>query len=389
MIKAQEIGLYLWLQKGSKLNMKILFVASVYRHLVSFHIPYIQYFQEQGYSVYAVGNGDEDKFILSELGITCIDIPFSRNPFSTDNYQAYKQLYDLFKGDKFQLVHVNTPVAAFLTRLAYRNLKSGPIVYTAHGFHFFEGSPLLNWAIYYPLEKIAAHWTDHLITMNQEDFRIGQRFLSKEKLSIVHGVGVEFTNESVNLDQLKQSLNLRDDVVVISCVGEMNKNKNQQYLLKNWATIKEQCPKVVLLLAGTGELEQQLKDYVNQHQLKDVHFLGYRNDVGQLLEVSHISTLLSYREGLPKSTIEAMYKGLPCIVTDTRGLRDLIRDGENGYVIPLDYDEKLVETFVKLIQSQSLREKFRRNSIQLVEPFLLENVLPEYKAIYQKLMDRW
>ncbi|KYG90283.1 glycosyl transferase family 1 [[Bacillus] sp. KCTC 13219] len=365
--------------------MKILFVASVYRHLVSFHIPYMQYFQKRGYKVYAIGIG-EDKEKLESLGIQCIDVCFSRNPFSLDNYKAYKQLQQIFSKYSFELVHVHTPIAAFLTRLVYRQKKAGSIAYTAHGFHFFKGASIVNWLLYYPLEKVAARWTDQLIVMNDEDYENAKKLIASDKIAYVHGVGVEFSNQQINRNTVRESLGLTEDALIISYIAELNKNKNHLYLLKNWQAIKEKCPKAVLLIIGTGTLEQQLRKYIREHQLKDIRFLGYRSDVEQLLQISQISVLLSYREGLPKSTMESMYTGVPCIVSNTRGLRDLVIDGENGFVIPLDDDTRLITVFTQLLQSEELRSIMGEKARMLVEPYKLKHVLPEYAEIYEKLL---
>lgn len=365
--------------------MKILFVATVYRHLVNFHIPYMQYFQNLGYKVYAISNVDEDREILMNLGIQCIDIPFSRNPFSLKNIVAYRELKVLFNKKQFELVHVNSPISALLTRWVYRRYNK-PIVYTAHGFHFFRGAPKQNWLIYYPLERIAARWTDHLFVMNSEDYSNAQKFIAADRLSLVHGVGVEFTNQPIDLSELKNSLNLSEEAVVVSYIAELNTNKNHHYLLKNWNAIKNECPETVLLIIGAGELNEELNEYVKVHQLEGVQFLGHRRDVECLLQLTHINTLLSYREGLPKSTMESMCKGIPNIVTDTRGLRDLIKDGYNGYVIPQNNDAILVDKFVQLIQSTELRIKMGDHAKEMVKPYLLENVLPEYSAVYKSLL---
>lgn len=374
------------MESETKRVMKVLFVASVYRHLVSFHIPYMQYFQKKGYEVYAIGNGDEDRAILEQHNITCIDISFSRKPFSLDNLKAYKDLQQLFKAQSFELVHVHTPVAAFLTRAAYKQYKSGPIIYTAHGFHFFKGASVVNWLLYYPLEKLAAKWTDHLITMNEEDFVSAQKLLPKEKVSVVHGVGVEFSNASYDLKKLTRELNIAPNTVIISYVAELNANKNQMYLLENWHEIKKRNSNAMLLIIGTGQLEKQYQQYVKNEQLQDTLFLGYRQDVATLLKISDIVALLSYREGLPKSTMEAMDMGLPNIVTNTRGLRDLIQHQKNGFIIPLNNGEVLIETFTKLIQDEFLRKSMGQCSKELVKPYLLKNVLPEYEAIYERLV---
>ncbi|WP_369382259.1 glycosyltransferase family 4 protein [Lysinibacillus fusiformis] len=368
--------------------MNILFVASVYRHITAFHIPYIQYFQKKGYTVYAAGTGDEDKKNLEKINVTCIDIPFSRSPLNSQNIAAYKQLQQLFLKEKFDLVHVHTPVAALLTRAAFRKNKHGKMVYTAHGFHFFSGAPMLNWLMYYPAEKLAAKWTDHLITINEEDFKNAQKLLPKEKISLVHGVGVEIAQHCLTDEEkqkLRATLNLNNDAIIIAYIAELNGNKNHQFLLRNWRKIKATTPQFELLIIGTGDKEQQLKTIVANEQLEGIHFLGYRRDVPALLQISDVVTLLSYREGLPKSIMEAMAESIPCIVANTRGLRDLVKSNDSGFVVNHSEDTELVKAFSALSE-KPLREKMGLRSKQLIEPFLLDNVIEEYTKIYSQLV---
>lgn len=371
------------------MNMKILFVASVYRHLTAFHLPYLNYFQSQGYEVWAAGTGREDKETLEKLNIKCVDIPFSRSPFSARNIESFKALKALFTTEKFDLVHVHTPVAALLTRIAFKNSQHGKIVYTAHGFHFFKGAPKKNWLIYFTAEKIAARWTDHLITINTEDYENAHKLLPTAKISNVHGVGVEIATESLTemeKHHFKQKLGLQHDSVVISYVAELNANKNHHFLLRNWEEIKRSNPAFQLLIIGTGEKETELKEYVVKKKLTGIHFVGYRRDVPKLLQITDIVTLLSHREGLPKSIMEAMTAGIPCVVTNTRGLRDLIKSTENGFVINHEDDKELVIAFHELKQKQ-LRVEMGHRAKQLVEPFLLDSVLEEYKKVYQELLN--
>ncbi|OCS87063.1 glycosyltransferase family 4 protein [Caryophanon latum] len=369
--------------------MKVLFVASVYRHLTAFHIPFMEYFQKEGYEVYAAGIGDEDKAILEAHNISCIDIPFSRSPFSSDNVKAYKQLKKLFKEMKFDLVHVHTPVAAFLTRAAFRKSDYGKILYTAHGFHFFKGAPLQNWLIYYPLERLAARWTDHLITINEEDYNNAKKFLPAHKVSLTHGVGVEPSKIELTEEEkreLKASLNLRKDSIVISYVAELNDNKNHIFLFNNWKEIKAVTPQYELLVIGTGEKEAELKRIVAERDLKDIHFLGFRRDVPKLLKITDIVCLLSLREGLPKSLIEAMLEGIPCIVSNIRGARDLINFNINGYVVDLNDAKGLKSSFLHVTSLVKNSEAIKANIMQS-EKYTLKNILKEYFLIYKRIMN--
>ena len=148
---------------------RALFVASVYGHLRAFHIPYVRLLQEWGYEVHCAAAPDSRKDELRRTGAVCWDIPFSRSPYSLRNVQAVRSLRALMRRHHFDLVHVHTPVAAFLGRWLARQTHQGAVLYTAHGFHFYRGAPLRNWLVYYTAEGLAARCTDGLIVINDED----------------------------------------------------------------------------------------------------------------------------------------------------------------------------------------------------------------------------
>lgn len=380
-------------EKGAVFQVKVLFIASVYRHLTAFHIPYINYFQSNGYEVYVAGAEDEfTKKELFELGCYCIDISFTRSPLKKDNIKAYRSLKRLFSVEHFELVHVHTPVAALLTRMAFRHSLKGKIIYTAHGFHFYKGAPLASWLIYYPLESLAARWTDSLITINFEDYERAKKMgFPKGAVHYVHGVGVQpsHLNESTeSKSSLKKALGISDDSVVLSYVAEFNQNKNHQFLLKSWKLIKDQSPTAVLLLIGDGDMRIDIEKFVLEKKLKDVKILGYRNDVDKILKVTDIVSLLSYREGLPKSIMEAMAASIPCVVTDTRGLRDLITNAENGFVVSHGDDAALIDSIVALMIDKGKRLTMGVKARRDVESYRLENVLQEYIAIYDDILGK-
>ena len=153
---------------------------------------------------------------------------------------------------------------------------------------------MLNWLIYYPSEYIAARWTDELITINEEDYKraltMGYR---KKAVHYVHGVGVKpIENRLSNLEKtaVKKSLGLPEDAFVISYIAEINKNKNHNYLLRNWNKIKEKIPKATLLVIGEGDLLPEIRLLLSNELMKDVYLLGYRNDVNDLLEITDVGT---------------------------------------------------------------------------------------------------
>lgn len=373
--------------------MKILFIASVYRHFKAFHIPYMKWFQANGFEVYAAANSEDqtERDYLDSLGVKCIDIHFERSPLSVKNLKALKQLKQLKEKLTFNIIHTHTPVASFLVRLAYANDNKTKVIYTAHGFHFYKGAPLLNWSTFFFAEKIASKWTNHIITINSEDYQNAHLLGYREnQISYVHGVGINSSIkliEPLTVSRLKKEFSIKDNQVVISCVAELNKNKNQIFLLKNWKKIKARCPNAKLLLIGTGKRYKYYFDYVQKNELDDVVFTGYRNDVLDILQISHIITLLSKREGLGKCLLEGMICKLPCIATNTRGPRDLINESINGYLIDLNDDDNLIKKFISLIKNTELRNEMGKESYNIAKSYFLENVVKEYDEIYNKYIE--
>ncbi|ATA61619.1 glycosyltransferase [Geobacillus stearothermophilus] len=326
------------------------------------------------------------------MGVICWDIPFSRSPYRLSNFKAVRELIKIFKTYYFDLIHVHTPVAAFLVRYTAKKCKQGSILYTAHGFHFYEGAPIQNWLIYYTAEKLARRWTDGLIVMNKEDYDNGKKlgFKENESLFFTHGVGVPFDQYSVSTDSsnyVRQQLNIADNDIVITCIAELIERKNHIYLLRNWKNILSCYSNVHCLIVGTGRREEDLKKYVEQNQLKNIHFLGFRRDIPEILSQSDIVTLLSFHEGLPRCIMEAMVSGKPLVVTNIRGSRDLVKHEVNGFVVDLEDDQSLVESFAKLINDKNLREQMGKASIREIQPYNLKHVLNEMKKIYSRFID--
>lgn len=114
--------------------------------------------------------------VCEQYGIKMVHIDFDRNPLSLNNIKAGKQLLALMEQEKYDIVHCNTPSGGMVGRLCAAKAKIPKVIYMAHGFHFWKGAPLKNWLCYYPVERFLAHFTDRLITINQEDFARAQKF---------------------------------------------------------------------------------------------------------------------------------------------------------------------------------------------------------------------
>ena len=260
---------------------KALVVASV-GGFIDFEKDNIRRLESLGYEVHvACAKTGWEKYLI-DIDEKIIDIPFSRRPFSKKNIDAFKAIRKLIAQEKYQVIHCHTPIAGMLTRLAARKYrKACNVLYTVHGFHFYKGAHVLNWLIYYPVEWICSWFTDVLITINTEDYIFAQNRLHAQKTEYVPGVGVDvesIRNKYVDTKKVKEALGVNDDEIVLLSVGEINRNKNHRVIIESLAKIGNR--KLNYYIAGVGDLSGELINLSEQLGVqKQVHFLGYQNDI--------------------------------------------------------------------------------------------------------------
>ncbi|WP_040194507.1 glycosyltransferase family 4 protein [Clostridium culturomicium] len=367
---------------------RILYVTTVSLTLNTFLIPHIRHLINHGFQVDIASNIDVplDK-TFEKMEIIHYKINFSRNPLHPKNIEAYREIKRLQEENNYDIVHVHTPVASFVTRMALRS-KSVKMIYTAHGFHFYDGAPLINWALYYPLEKLAARWTDTLVTINDEDMMRGKKFNLRNNGQVykMPGVGIKeesYEIENFNRNRYRKSLGLKKDDFAILVLAELNKNKNHMQIIKAIDELKEKCPRIKLICAGKGPKEKELKRVVKYMKLEEnVKFIGFRRDITQLLYCSDCVGLFSHREGLGKCLLEGMIAGKPIIATNTRGPKELIEDGANGFLVEVDDYKHLAEYLEKIYGDQEMQNRFGEKSKEKVKEFYLDKVLQEVINFY-------
>lgn len=370
---------------------KVLFVATVVKtHIMEFHIPYLKMFKEMGWETYVAAKNDYEN--LEDCNIPyCdyyIDIPFERSPFSVENIKAYRTLKNLINNEQFDIIHCHTPVGATLTRLASNKARKNgtKVIYTAHGFHFYKGAPVINWILYYPVEKLLASKTDVLITINKEDYEIAKGFKSG---SVVHipGVGVDLKRFHKNpelREEKRKELNINNESFIVLSVGELTHRKNHAIVLDALAVLKNrgELDDVYYYICGRGEIEQQLKSKAKALNIIDhVKFLGYREDVNELCNAADSFVFMSIQEGLPVALMEAMASGLPVICSDIRGNNDLIINGFNGELVNND-PESVAAAIISMKKDLQKQFRYSENARITIQEFELENVVKKMRSLY-------
>lgn len=343
-----------------------------------------------GYEVYLGINRKYPGKSTSDLDIKFYDSHTYRSIFNLkDNFIAYKNLMGLLRQGDFEVIHCNTPIGGLIGRLAGKRARIKKVIYTAHGFHFYKGAPLINNTILKWAERFLARFTDVIITMNKEDYYTAQNFKLKNngKVYYIHGVGVDtnsFRNLNIDIVGKRKELNLSEKDIVLISTGDLIKRKNFETAIK---AVSETNRNIHLLICGTGPQFKKIKRLVEDLKVEsNIHFLGFRRDIKELLAISDIFLFPSYQEGLPRSLMEAMSSGLPCIVSNIRGNVDLIEDGVGGILCSPNDVSNFAKSINYLSKNALLRKKMGDNNLETIKKYDIANVEKEILKIYQDVL---
>ena len=357
----------------------------------SFEAPAMYAADYLGLKLYMGINRDyADQLKAVDYPITFYNQHIYRNIFGfKDIYVGYKNLCRFLESHPdIEIIHCNTPIGGVLGRICGKKYNK-KVIYTAHGFHFFKGAPLANRTIFKWIEKYMAHYSDAIITINQEDYNAAQSFRLKKggKVFYVPGVGVDtklYDSIVVNKNQKKQEIGLPVGSKIGIIVGDLNDNKNVETIIKALPTTPKEFH---IIICGFGPNELSLKELAANLKVSGrTHFLGFRKDVKELYAISDMFLFASKREGLPRSTMEAMCMELPCIVSKIRGNVDLIDEGLGGFLCtPLDYNA-YAQAINKVLSDEKSAKQFGEYNKTKVEQFSIDVVRNKMVDVFNEVI---
>lgn len=363
---------------------KILYCASTISHLQNFHLPYIQALAKKGYAITICAEQKGSIPFAADFFL----VPFCKKITSPENLKNIFKLYCYLKKERFAAISVHTTLAAVTVRAAILllpNKKRPKIFYTCHGYLFSNKDGWRKWRYLLP-EKICTAVTDVLMVMNQEDQDLAKHYsLYKEQIIMVPGMGVDFSrfDLSVEKSELRQKYDIAKDEVLFVFAGEFSHRKNQQQLIRSFAQVVKQIPKAKLILAGVGALWNDCKQQAKRLQIQDkIIFPGQVENIAALYYCCDICISASKIEGLPFNIMEAMYCGLPCIVSAVKGHQDLIQHGETGYLY--ESETELADYMLQLYKNFVLRQQVGQAAKQAVQQYDLQQVLPVIMGVYEE-----
>ena len=375
--------------------MKMLYILNIANRVNSFSHASMCAASKMGIDFHIAGNwgyaseaeraSDEQKY-----GIHIHQIDFLRAPYDFRNRKAMDQLQGLVKKEKFDIIHCNTPIGGVLGRLVGKKCGVKKIIYQAHGFHFYKGAPLLNWFLYYPIERWLARYTDAIITINQEDYAFAQkkmRLRNNGKIYYVPGVGIDTTQYQLD-DSIRNhkrlELGLTDEDMVLISMGDLIARKN--YEVSIHAIARANNPQLHYLICGEGPRRKSLKELAAKLGVSEqVHFLGFRPDIKELLMAADIFFFTTLQEGLPRSMMEAMVSGLPCVASKIRGNVDLVVESKGGYLCEPSDVNGFAEAISNLAYAPEKRKQMAEFNLNHIKNFDVSIVTQVLSDIYSEV----
>lgn len=369
---------------------KRILITSTDLMMIQFLVPHVENFAEHGYEIEIAcsnvgGYIEEIKKRLKNSVKAVYTVSLVRSPFSLSNIKGYRELRKIILDGAYDIIWTNEPVMGAVTRLVARqSRKNGTrIVYMVHGFHFYSGAPIMNWVLFYPIERILSAFTDYIITLNNEDFKRAKKFPVKH-VYYIHGIGADtdrLKKDTVNQD-IRKKLQIPKQAFLILSVGELNANKNQKIIIDALSILQDKD--IYYVLCGSGKNLKNLQAQSRRYNLQNnIRFVDYRRDIINFYDQADVFVLPSYREGMPIALLEAMYCGVTPVTSDIRGVRDVMKDGITGVICDPKDSKAFAEAIKNLKEDKRLRKGYGENSRKAVKPYMLSLVKDKILGIFE------
>ncbi|MCH5299784.1 MAG: glycosyltransferase family 4 protein [Ruminococcus sp.] len=373
------------------MNKRIL-ITSTDLMMIQFLVPHVINLSENGFDIEIacadVGGRIEEisqklKGYVNKIHIVRI----VRSPISPSNFKGYKDIKKIIQNGQYDIIWTNEPVMGVATRLAARKIrKTGvKVIYIVHGFHFYNGAPKLNWMIFYPIERFMSRFTDTIVTINLEDFERAKKMHAKD-VKYIHGIGIntDRLQKSENQNDIRNELGIDDNDFIVLSVGELTKRKNQQVIINALGLIKDK--NIHYVICGKGILLDKLTKLAKENNIdNNVHFIGYRKDVVDICSQSDLFVLPSLHEGLSVASLEAMYCGLPVVISNIRGVGDYLENGKTGYICDVDDVKAFANAIQSLKNDENLCLQFGNENRLRVQKYCIEPVKIEVLTLFEQL----
>jgi len=326
-------------------------------------------------------------------GVKCFPLPHlirRIDPFQ--DFRAFIALYKLMRKEQPDIVHTHSSKAGLLGRWAAWITGVPFIVHTPHGHVFFgHFGPVLS-RIFLLAEKITALITNCMIALTEGEKNDYVEFsiIQPASINIIHsGVDIgRYKNTQVNIEKKKVSLGLKPNNLVVGTVGWLLPIKGPMILLKALSRIWQDRSDVELVYVGKGDLEWDLKQQaIKMGVSEQVKFLGWRDDVHEIIPVFDLFVLPSLNEGMGRVLVEAMAAGKPVVGSNVGGIPDLIKNGQNGFLFESGDISGLSAVIEKLLLDKNMRHVMGKRGQSIAQDFSEAKMVEKIDALYASLLN--
>lgn len=317
-----------------------------------------------------VGRGEAGmQYLAQQKGIQPEEIPSLSPHLGFRDLPAFLHLRRIFREWRPDIVHTHTAKAGALGRAAARSANVPALVHTFHG-HVLRGyfSPPAE-AVFRIIERLLARSTDRIITLSpalKEDLA-RMRIAPAEKIDVIPlGMDLEsLAASATRREELRRELGVTPGEPLVGIVGRLVPIKNHRLFLEAARSMVDSGTNARFLVVGDGELRGELESLsVTLGLSRHVHFLGWRREMAPVYAALDVLTLTSTNEGTPVTVIEAMAAGIPVVATAVGGVPDVVRNGENGWLVPPGNVEALQQAWraalVRSAETDRMRDRARQ-----------------------------
>ena len=377
---------------------KVLIITTISGFLPQFEKNNVKLLHEAGCEIHYASNFKNPIYTFNEedlkaQGIRLHQIDIAKSPFKFGtNLRAVRQLLRIIRENDIEIVHCHNPMGGVAGRVAAGLSKRKPyVIYTAHGFHFYQGAPKKNWLLFYPAEWLLARMTDILITINREDYERAKRLPLKAGGAVfqIHSVGVDqerfLPKKEIN-EAKRRELHVPSDAFHIVTAAELNKNKNQKVIIEAISTLPQED--IYSSICGKGQEATFLRKLVKEKGLENrIRFLGFRTDMQEILQTADCFAFPSYREGLGVAAVEALLCNVVLVASDNRGTREYAVRGKNAFVCKADSISEFAQAIGTLYKDKELRAKMSQTGRTSAMEFTVGEVEKTMKKVYDKALN--
>jgi len=358
--------------------MKILQLTAIDLTIYRFFVPLMKTMRAEGWEVHFACAEGEKARLIEGMGFPFHPIRTTRRLNPIEIARQFLDVYRLVKELQPDIVHLHTPLMAFVGRLAAKAARARFIIYTAHGFYHHEGmNPVKKYLFALP-ELLLGRFTHVAFFESREDetwARLKRLLPDKRMFHISNGTDLSFFSPSaVNQERLQA---FREEIgsgrVILTC-GRVVREKGFFDLVDASVEVLREFPDAIFVLAGQGPELDTLKHAAQSRDVdENWRFLGPREEMRELFALSEVFVLPSWREGMPRSIIEAMAMAKPVVATDIRGCREEVVDGETGFIVPPKDPAALASAIKSLLSDEELAIRMGKAGIKRAEELFDEN----------------